>query len=452
MGLKLGELLIARGLLTPEQVGQALQGQSIFGGKLGTNLVEMGFVTEEQIAATLSQQLGLPCARPQWVANIPRDVIACVSKEMAERYRAIPLRKEGRELHVGLADPQNLERVDEMVFSFGFPVKPYVITEVTLNYALERYYGIRRETRYLKLAGTEPAELRLTTISEEVEHQRRRSAPGGAAGTTPPPMPTGPPPRANVSYRSTTPPPMTAVGAPPSSGVRVPPQPGAASPMAEGGAPSTLVTGRPITSVGGRPSGSPGAAGPSLSLTPLSSTPPPVATSAPGAGRGTAPSGRMTDLLQRLANVMSDADFLDIVFQYLARIFDEVAILVPRGEIAQGVIIGNRSERRPYAGSLAAPCGAGTLLAEVMTKAQVVYRADLTDPGLLALCRAAVIVPSRIAIIPIFDNRVPVLVAVGQGREQAELLSKVDELRSFLAKASCAFQIIALRKQILTMT
>src|SRR4051812_11721350 len=199
MGLKLGELLIARGLLTPEQVGQALQGQSIFGGKLGTNLVEMGFVTEEQIAATLSQQLGLPCARPQWVANIPRDVIACVSKEMAERYRAIPLRKEGRELHVGLADPQNLERVDEMVFSFGCPVKPYIITEVTLNYALERYYGIRRETRYLKLAGADPAELRLTTISEEVEHQRRRGAPAALAGTTPPPVPAAPPPR-NTGY------------------------------------------------------------------------------------------------------------------------------------------------------------------------------------------------------------------------------------------------------------
>src|SRR5689334_22216766 len=125
MALKLGELLIARGLLTSEQLGQALQGQSIFGGKLGTNLVEMGFVTEEQIAAALSQQLGLPCAKPQWVANIPRDVIACLSKDMAERYRAIPLRKEGRELHVALADPQNLDRVDEMAFTLGCPVRPY---------------------------------------------------------------------------------------------------------------------------------------------------------------------------------------------------------------------------------------------------------------------------------------------------------------------------------------
>src|SRR5881392_642859 len=109
MASRLGELLIARGLLTPEQLGQALQGQSISGGKLGTNLVEMGFVTEDQIADSLSQLLGLPCARPQSVANIPRDVIAHLPKELAERYQAIPLKKEGRELHVGLADPQNLE-------------------------------------------------------------------------------------------------------------------------------------------------------------------------------------------------------------------------------------------------------------------------------------------------------------------------------------------------------
>jgi hypothetical protein len=355
MALRLGELLMSRGLLTPEQLAQALHGQSIFGGRLGTNLVEMGFVTEEQIAFCLSQQLGLPCARPQWVASIPREVIGCMARDMAERYRVIPLRKEGRELHVGLADPQNLERIDELGFAMGCPLRPYVITEVTLNYALERYYGIRREVRYLKLAGAEPAEMRLTTIAESVD---QRFGPAGARV----PAPAAPPP------------PSATVAAPTASG---------------------------------------------------------------------------SDLVERLANVLSDSDFLEIVFEFLNRMFDEVAILVPRGEMVQGIMIGNRVARRPYASALAAPCGPSTLLGEVISKAQMAYRAELTDQGLLALCHAAGIRAVHIAVIPIFDNRTPVLIAVGQGLEQSVLVSKVDQIRTFLAKASSAFQIIALRKQIL---
>jgi hypothetical protein len=356
MALRLGELLMSRGLLTQEQLAQALHGQSIFGGRLGTNLVEMGFVTEEQIAFSLSQQLGLPCARPQWVASIPREVIGCMARDMAERYRVIPLRKEGRELHVGLADPQNLERIDELGFAMGCPLRPYVITEVTLNYALERYYGIRREVRYLKLAGAEPAEMRLTTIAESVD---QRFDQAGAA-------------RAAVA---------------------------AAAPPPSAQAPAPTVSGN--------------------------------------------------DLVERLANVLSDSDFLEIVFEFLNRMFDEVAILVPRGEAVQGIMIGNRVARRPYASALQAPCGAGTLLGEVIGKAQMAYRAELTDPGLLALCHAAGIRAVHIAVIPIFDNRTPVLIAMGQGLEQSVLVARVDQIRTFLAKASSAFQIIALRKQIL---
>ena len=41
---KLGELLVASGLLTADQVEQALRAQVLWGGRLGTNLIELGFV------------------------------------------------------------------------------------------------------------------------------------------------------------------------------------------------------------------------------------------------------------------------------------------------------------------------------------------------------------------------------------------------------------------------
>ena len=77
------------------------------------------------------------------------------------------------------------------------------------------------------------------------------------------------------------------------------------------------------------------------------------------------------------------------------------------------------------------------------------YRAELTDPGLLSFCRASSMRPERLAVIPIFDKRTPVLIALGQGLEQSQLVSQLERIRTFLAKAASAFQIIALRKQIL---
>lgn len=151
MGLKLGEMLVSRGLITREQLQDALLAQKQFGGKLGTNLVEMGLVTEDQISQLLSEQLGVPFVGPQALGSIPRDVIARIPREVAEKFRVVPLKLD-RELHVCMADPQNFERLDELTFALGIRIRPYVVTEVSLNYALERYYSVRPEARYLSAA------------------------------------------------------------------------------------------------------------------------------------------------------------------------------------------------------------------------------------------------------------------------------------------------------------
>ncbi len=151
MGLKLGEMLVSRGLITRGQLSDALLAQRQFGGKLGTNLVEMGVLSDDQLATCLSEQLGLPWVRPQALGSIPNDVIARFPRKLAEGYRVVPL-KHDRAWHVCMADPQNFERLDELRFALGTQVKPYVVTEVSLNYALERYYGIQREARFHRAA------------------------------------------------------------------------------------------------------------------------------------------------------------------------------------------------------------------------------------------------------------------------------------------------------------
>ena len=149
MAEKLGELLIKKNLLTQAQLEEALQAQVIFGGKLGTVLIEMGLITEDILAEILGQLINIPCAKPGQLQNIPDNVIKIISPEQAEKHKVIPVSVIGKKLTLAMADPRNLQSIDEISFRTGYIVMPILALEVRLVFALESYYGVKRTMRYI---------------------------------------------------------------------------------------------------------------------------------------------------------------------------------------------------------------------------------------------------------------------------------------------------------------
>ncbi len=149
MAEKLGELLIKKNLLTQAQLEEALQAQVIFGGKLGTVLIEMGLITEDILAEILGQLINIPCAKPGQLQNIPDNVIKIISPELAEKHKVMPVSVIGKKLTLAMADPRNLQSIDEISFRTGYIVIPILALEVRLVFALENYYGIKRTMRYI---------------------------------------------------------------------------------------------------------------------------------------------------------------------------------------------------------------------------------------------------------------------------------------------------------------
>ncbi|TAN40325.1 MAG: hypothetical protein EPN25_08035 [Nitrospirae bacterium] len=149
MKMKLGEALVKDSLITREQLRMALERQVIFGGRIGTNIVELGFLKEGELSAFLSQFFGVPAVNPKDLAAIDSEVIACFSRELAEKYRGIPFRKDRKRLHVAMSEPRSHKDLDDMRFTTGFDVIPYIITELRLIFALEKYYGTERDLRYI---------------------------------------------------------------------------------------------------------------------------------------------------------------------------------------------------------------------------------------------------------------------------------------------------------------
>ncbi|TAN40062.1 MAG: hypothetical protein EPN25_09150 [Nitrospirae bacterium] len=149
--MKLGEALVSVDLITPEQLKEALSRQVMFGGRIGTNLVELGFITEDDIVQFFSKYFKTPAVKPSALEDIAPEVIASLDAKFAEKYYMVPFRKERSRLHVAMLEPQTFDRLEEFRFMIGLDIVPYVMSELRLLYCLEKYYGIKRDLRFISV-------------------------------------------------------------------------------------------------------------------------------------------------------------------------------------------------------------------------------------------------------------------------------------------------------------
>jgi len=149
--MKLGEALVKAGLITEKQLKEALERQIVFRGRIDTNLVELRFIEDAKLASFLGKFLNLPIVGADIVNSIPEDVINLFSREIVEKYKILPFRIERHKLHVAMLDPKDIKVIDDLRFKTGHEIIPYVITELRLLNAFEKYYGIKKEIRYISI-------------------------------------------------------------------------------------------------------------------------------------------------------------------------------------------------------------------------------------------------------------------------------------------------------------
>lgn len=149
---RLGELLLQQGLLSPQQLKQALECQQIFGGKLGTHLLEQGFLQEDELVAGLSRALGRRGLGRKELLQLSPEVLDLLPQAVAVKYRLVPVGLQRRQLRVATAEPNNLRLLDEVAFVTGYAIEPLVVPERLLAEALERYYQLPAPAAGLLLA------------------------------------------------------------------------------------------------------------------------------------------------------------------------------------------------------------------------------------------------------------------------------------------------------------
>ncbi|EKO3577747.1 type II/IV secretion system protein [Vibrio metschnikovii] len=142
---RLGDLLVEEGIITEQQVQQALAAQKQTGSKLGATLIELGFVTEQQMLSFLSQQLFIPLIDLNR-AHVDIDAVQILPEVHARRLRALVMSKQGNLLRVVMSDPADLFAQESLLnqlsdYQFEFAIAP----EKQLVEAFDRYYRRTKE-------------------------------------------------------------------------------------------------------------------------------------------------------------------------------------------------------------------------------------------------------------------------------------------------------------------
>jgi len=136
----LGEMLIAEGLISREQLERALAEQKLHGGRIGTLFRSMGFVTEEDIIKVLGKQLNIQAISLSSIIIDP-DVVKIIPETMARRHQVIPLFKKDRVLTLAMVDPLNVFAIDDLRRATGIEIQPVVSSETDVMKSIDRFYG-----------------------------------------------------------------------------------------------------------------------------------------------------------------------------------------------------------------------------------------------------------------------------------------------------------------------
>ena len=136
----IGRQLVAAGLLDERAALQAQADAARSQLSLVQHLVQQRLVGARDIAGLAAAQFGMPLLdlRALDPAQLPREL---VSEKLVRRHRALPLRRRGNQLFVGLSDPGNLQALKDIQFATGLQVEAVLVEDDSLGEAIEQAFS-----------------------------------------------------------------------------------------------------------------------------------------------------------------------------------------------------------------------------------------------------------------------------------------------------------------------
>lgn len=162
--MRIGEMLLAQGYITQEQLDKALETQKTSGKRLGRTLVDLGYMPEERLIEILSRQFEVPYVKLENF-NIDPNAFNYLPEDMCKQYKVVPLfvqtgeddRHQTRSvMTIAMTDPTNMRTISIVKFKVRMDVDVVMASEADVMKAIERVF-----------AGHGPAEESLADLISE---------------------------------------------------------------------------------------------------------------------------------------------------------------------------------------------------------------------------------------------------------------------------------------------
>ncbi|MCH5265675.1 MAG: Flp pilus assembly complex ATPase component TadA [Lachnospiraceae bacterium] len=140
---KLGDLLVDSGVITEEQLMDALKKQRELGLRLGETLIELKFTDENEITEAIHKQMGFSIAKIR-EAKLSPEVIALLPEAIVRKHNVVPFELDPENpniLRVAMADPLDILAIDDLSIVTSMQIEPMVATPSDVYFGIERYYG-----------------------------------------------------------------------------------------------------------------------------------------------------------------------------------------------------------------------------------------------------------------------------------------------------------------------
>jgi type IV pilus assembly protein PilB len=143
---KLGQILVDLGYLSEDQLWDVLEAQKQSAGEvIGQVATRMGLVTEAQVVEALAEQWGMPVVNLA-ETTIPPKALELVPQTMAELYKIMPISLKDDVLTVAMADPQNVQALDDLRNFLGCEVRGAVSNTSDVEASISRHYADREDS------------------------------------------------------------------------------------------------------------------------------------------------------------------------------------------------------------------------------------------------------------------------------------------------------------------
>jgi type IV pilus assembly protein PilB len=157
----IGAILQQMGVVTFEQIEEALEYQQRDGCKIGEALVKLGYAQPEDVSQALAKQYHLPYIDLDSI-DIPENIIALLTPEVALDNKVIPVRMKERSIVIALSDPLDFVTADNVRFILNREIETVLASTDAVERALSKYYRAQKdlEEELEKLEDTSDIELR----------------------------------------------------------------------------------------------------------------------------------------------------------------------------------------------------------------------------------------------------------------------------------------------------